>query len=186
MKLSILNKKKNNHKPNLQYVNQGVILLLLVVRADDPWRKGGCSLLPCPASLCSLEKMSPCSLKKLLFYVDLCSKTKSPPASFFSPIYMATLPFKIRMWWSLQYGKHDCQYGIMILSPKKKKNIPCNLDISSLKIPFSINSPIHTHKAFCSENHDFSISLPTTPLCMEYFVSFFNAFGHMESALHGG
>ena len=42
MKLSILN-KKNNHKPNLQYANQGVILLLLVVRADDQWRKGGCS-----------------------------------------------------------------------------------------------------------------------------------------------
>ena len=42
MKLSILN-KKNNHKPNLQYASQGVILLLLVVRADDQWRKGGCS-----------------------------------------------------------------------------------------------------------------------------------------------
>ena len=42
MKLSICN-KKNNHKPNLQYANQGVILLLLVVRADDQWRKGGCS-----------------------------------------------------------------------------------------------------------------------------------------------
>ena len=46
MKLSILN-KKNNHKPNLQYANQGVILLLLVARADDQWRMcGGCLLLP--------------------------------------------------------------------------------------------------------------------------------------------
>ena len=42
MKLSIPNKKKN-HKLNLQYANQGVILLFLVVRADDQWRKGGCS-----------------------------------------------------------------------------------------------------------------------------------------------
>ena len=145
-------------------------------------------LLLLPQILTSLfpqkKIISPCVSKKNRPFASqknpLLVSAKSPP------FCMATLPFKIRMWWSLQYGKHDCQYGITILSPKKKKKISCNLDISSLKIPFSINSPIHTHKAFCSENHDFSISLPTTPLCMEYFVSFFNAFGHMESALHGG
>ena len=132
-------------------------------------------------------KNSSCALKKNPSCVLISPPKRKVHSCFlFSLIYMATLPFKLRMWWSLQYGKHDCQYGIMILSPKKKKNIPCNLDISSLKIQFSINSPIHTHKAFCSKNTNFSISLPTTPLCMEYFVSFFNAFGHMESALHGG
>ena len=138
----------------------------------------------------SISKQNPPVLSGRILLFLLISpppKKKSPACFLFPLIYMATLPFKLRIWRSLQYWKHDCQYGIMILFPKKKKNIPCNLDISSLKIQFSINSPIHTHKAFCSKNTNFSISLPTTPLCMEYFVSFFfNAFGHMESALHGG
>ena len=43
MKSSTCNKTKNkkNHKPNLQFTNRGVIMLLLMVQADDQWEKGG-------------------------------------------------------------------------------------------------------------------------------------------------
>ena len=84
MKLSIFN-KKNNHKPNLQYANQGVILLLLVARADDQWRmRGGCLLPPFrPLFVPSKNNISRCGclLKK-----SPCSTLKKKPSFSLLPV----------------------------------------------------------------------------------------------------
>ena len=80
MKLSILN-KKNNHKPNLQYANQGVILLLLVVRANDQWRKGGCSsfLKFWPLFCSQKNNKSSFSFSSQKSYLSVWLSQKNPP-----------------------------------------------------------------------------------------------------------